>query len=374
MSMLDFFNDSLLVFTGAKGTGKTYMAYSLAPKDLKDRVYVHDAENSGSAFAKQFEELGAPLGYYLNLDDRWTEALPSNKDLLGRISRGDLPWANRREKDSMISYYKFVLDDIERNLTAGEYNVYIHDTVSRFEAGMAAWVDNNRDKSGWKMKAYGEMWWKGVYPLYRGILRALHQRGVKVVILTTHLRTPWEGKKPVRGAVEPRGKSVLYQLSQLHLWLVNEPANADGAPAGLVLKERMGRVSVDEDGDFVMTRCLPRRIPHCTWRDIEAYLEEPADLASPEPLEVPTSEEQRMMSPLLTDAQMELMILETKRDLLEEQRKSGPMAGAGTFELEDMSEDPKLVARKLAGAGVAAEQIAEQVDKPVPLVKRWIEE
>lgn len=373
--MLDQFNDSLIVVTGAKGVGKTWLAYTVAPPSSVDRVYIHDAENSGNRFVQQLAERDLAFGYYLNLDDRWTEALPNNADLLERLSKEELPWANRREKDSMISYYKFVLDDVKRNLEPGKFDVYVHDTVSRFEAGMAAWVESNRRKSGWAKKAYGEMWRKGVYPLYRGFLRALHQRGVKVVVLTTHLRTPWVDNKPVVGSVEPKGKSILYQLSQLHLWLVQEPANADGAPAGLVIKERLGNVGVEAD-TWQARRCLPRRIPHCTWNDIRGYLENPADLANPDEREVPTSEEQRMMSDMLTDAQMKLMILQTEKELLEDRRQGAPLLSSGE-EVDPAAiraEDEKRTAVQLAEEGLALSKIAQQLGKPLPLVKMWIEE
>lgn len=366
MAIFDELERSLIVITGAKGVGKTIMAYTVAPPSRVNRVFVHDAENSGNRFVQQLKAKGREFGHYLNLDDKWTQALPNDKDLLARIMRDDLPWVSRGERDSMVDYYRAVLEDIDKNLEPNKFDVYIHDTNQRFEAGMAAFVEANRDKTGWKRKAYGEMWWKGVYPLYRAFLNALYQRGVKVVIFTTHLHTPWVDNKPVVGAVEPRGKSVLYQLSQLHIWLVNDARNANGEPAGLVFKERLGNVGIDTENDtWDIKKCLPPRIPTCTWKNIEGYLKNGLDMSHLTEREQLSSSEQRMLSTTLDDMQMQLMILQTQKELLDKKAETLPVLG---------EPDPAQMARKLydEGNGLAIPAIAEQLGKPLPLVQRWV--
>ena len=371
MSFFEELNRSLIVITGARGTGKTIAAYTVAPPSKVERVYIHDAENSGNHFVSELKKKDKKFGYYLNLDDAWTHALPDEADLFDRMVKGDLPWANTQEQDSMIDYFKFVMQNIRTNLKKDEFDVYIMDTIERFEAGMYAYAEANPDKTGWRKKAYGEVWTKGVYPLYRAFLNALYQRGVKVVVLTSHLRTPWVDNKRVIGAVEPKGKSILFQLSQLHLWLVHDVRNEDGEPAALVFKERLGNISSNDDSDsWNVKRCLPPRIPTFNWVEVEKYLKNGVNMNNLNDRERLSREEESMLSTTLNDLQMQLMILQTQESLLEKQESSKSILIPNEATVLPRDTAVSLYDK---GNGLSVAAIAEQLRKPLALVRRWVE-
>jgi len=313
-------NQQLIVITGARGTGKSTLAWTFLPPDDISGVYIHDSEKSGNRILSNLKKLDKEPGKYVSLGSRFSN-LPETEDLLSRINAGELPWVDTKGRDALIEYYEYILDDLDKNLTSGTYKVYVHDTIEKLESSMAAWVQANKRKAGVTTEAFGKLWSSGVFPLYENLLEALFNRGIETIIFTSHLKNPWQGNKPIAGKVAPSGKKILYKLSALMLWLVNERKNADGAPAGLVLKERMGNLEI-KDNKWSVTRMIPERIPHCTWNDIDRYLTDGCDLSNPADGETMSATEKSMISELLTDEQMKLMILSEQKDI-EEMKQQG---------------------------------------------------
>ena len=135
-------------------------------------------------------------------------------------------------------------------------------------------------------------------------------------MFASNLKRAWEGDSPVINKVKPGGRlSVLARLSTMMLWLTPNAENADGAPAAIILKARLGQFTI-KNKKWVPRRVLPERVPHFSWQDIFAYLANPADLANPAPGESMTEDERDMISELLNDEQMRLMVLGAKRELL----------------------------------------------------------
>jgi hypothetical protein len=369
----------LVVITGPRGVGKTTLAATYNLPANVDKVFYHDSENSANNIVDQLAKRDLAFGRYVSLNERFTD-LPGEQDLLDRINAGNLPWADKHQKRSMAEYYEYVIGDLADNLEDGRYDVYVHDTLEKLEAGMAAWVELNKKRAGVSTTAYGRLWTDGVYPLYEQMVSAIHARGVATVILTSHLKTPWEDNRPVVGKVAPAGKKLLYRLAGLMLWLVNDPRNGDGAPAGLVLKERLGELEPDSKGQWRVRRMLPQRIPRCTWADIATYLQNGCDLANPAPGEVRSKAEEEMISNLLSDEQMRLMILAAETDLEQMKQQTQPMLTEG-FDIEQVVEgnamqraaQTKEKAIALLGDGMDARDIAKELDRPLPLVKRWLE-
>ena len=362
----------LFVFTGPRGVGKTTLAATALPPAEIDKVYYHDSENSANQIVEQLASANLAFGCYVSLNERFAD-LPTDDDLLHRISGGKLPWVTSRQRRALVEYYQGILKDLDENLTPGKYKVYVHDTLEKLEAGMVAWVEANKQKAGVTSQAYGRFWTEGVFPLYEQLINAIYARGVETVILTSHLRTPWEDKRPILGKVAPGGKKLLYRISALMIWLVNDLSNADGAPAGLVLKERLGQLAPGPDGQWRTQRMLPRRIPCCTWAEINRYLKEGCDLEHPAPGEAMSSGEQEMISELLSDKQMQLMILAAEADLEELRGETASVISTESGE-SFAPEDPKNRARSLWGDGHNAQEIASELEKPVPLVRRWVQE
>lgn len=312
---------AVVVITGAKGTGKTTAALTLARPSEMSRVYYDDAERSANRAVQEMQRHGIQFGVYNDLENRFADELPNDDDLLSRINAGNLPWTSEKERTALELYYMTVLELLDEKLERGQYDIYVHDTLGKLESGMAAWVEARRGtgkgKAGWTSKTYGRMWTQGVYPLYEAFITSILDRGVKTVILTSHLKTPWtDGKNaaPMINKVEPMGKKILYMLSTFMVWLIKDRRNLDGAPAALVLKERLIKMNIVKDR-WVPQRMIPERIPHFAWysggeeRDsVEWYLEHGCDLEHPREEERMSQGEREMISELMTSEQMKLMI------------------------------------------------------------------
>ena len=313
----ELLKDAIVWITGARGVGKSTLAWTYYDprQELLSRVFGHDAERSANRIRQQIQSAGLDFGYYGDLGARFSD-LPATDDLLHRISTGKLPWVDSKEKTALRGYYEHVLEDLDKHLARGKFDVYVHDPIEPFEGGMAAWCEDKIKMFGYstigQAMKFGRFWSDVVYTTYRQFFSSIFDRGVKVINLVSHLKTPWQDNQPVPGKVVPGGKPLLHLLSSLVLWLENEPANLDGAPVGLVLKERLGKLEV-VDGKWVSRRMIPQRIPHCTWNDIKGFMVDGCDLADPK-LQMKLSERQ-MISELLSNEQMRLMILSAEERL-----------------------------------------------------------
>ena len=356
-----------IVITGAKGVGKTFLAATYAPPGMESRVFWHDSERSANNVTRKLERLGRSFGYYRNLGSRF-DSLPDEADLLTRINREDLPWVNSRQRNALADYYLFTIRDLCENMGKDQYDVYVHDTIETLESGMVAYVSANKGPTGWSRDSHGRMWSEAVYPLYDHLVESLFIRGVKTVILCSHLKTPWENNQPIPNSVKPAGKKILYKLSTLMLWLVK----GKKAPSAIVLKERLGDLSIGSDGDWDVECKLPERIPVCTWREIDRYLKEGCDLDNPAPGERMTPDEERMISDLLTDRQMDLMISTAKKQA--QGASSQPEVPAKVQEETDMAKTKALGMRE---AGLTDDEIRVQLqalEYPIPTVLRVMKE
>lgn len=334
----------LFVFTGARNTGKTGLAATYALRDAgddKDKINAalsgiayFDAEKSANRIRQQFAENKlADFGHYVDLQEMFS-ALPTDEDLLDRLNKGEVPWVTKEQRNALIGYYQHILQAIS-DLPRNKYSVFVLDTAEKFESGMAAYVEANKTKFGITSTAYGKLWTEGVFPLYENLLQAIWGRGIETIILNFHLKNVWEGSRPVPGKVAMSGKKILYRLSSLMLWLVNDSRNTYGEPAALVLKERMGRM-VFEGGRFRMRQMLPPRIPTCDWYHIGEYLRDGYNNANPSDLEVLSRSEQDMISPLLTDAQTALMLADAK---LQQQENTMALGQMGLVQQGEKVED-----------------------------------
>ena len=316
----------LFTITGARGTGKTTLAATYGirnaigieniKKSLSEIIYL-DSENSANNLRRNFRDIGVgDFGEYINLQERFSD-LPGDDDLLDRINKGQPPWVSPGQAGALIDYYKYTLSRLAE-ITPNRYSTLVIDTCEKLEAGMAAMVERDKARWGVTITAYGKLWTEGVFPLYENLLQAIHGRGIETVILTFHLKNVWEGNRPVTGKVAMSGKKILRALSRLMLWLVNDSRNPNGEPAGLVLKERMGKMML-VDGKLKSRQMLPPRIPTCDWEHIDKYLHDGYNIQEPSDRERPSLSEEDMISDLYNDAQTALMLADAK---LEEQKNA----------------------------------------------------
>lgn len=272
----------VFVLTGGKGAGKSTAAARFVPPDRAAMAgtCIVDTEDSMSDILRQNAELGLEFGSYIRAYERFR----SDEDLLERVARGDLPWVSAHQRGALCEYYEWFVSTLEKTLKRGTFTTLIIDTIEPIEAAMTAWAEKNRDKSGWSgTKAYGRLETEAVRPLYENLLEAIAQRGVTDILLTSHLKRIWENDRPVLNKVQPGGRIVvLSRLSTAMFWITQNGSNEDGAPAGIVLKARMGNAAI-ENGEWVTHIVLPERVPHFTWADVRRYMKHPANRVHPAP-------------------------------------------------------------------------------------------
>jgi len=340
----------LIVLTGSKGSGKSTAAATIAPPSEAEKIFVIDTENSMSDIVDQIE-----FGQYV----RAYERMKLDATMLDRVANGDLPWVNDSQRGTMAEYYNWFITMLNERLSANKYKYLIIDTIEPLEMAFTAAVQANPKAFGWSgSKVYGRLETEGVRPLYEGLLEAIYARGVETIVLTTHLHSVWQDDKPIVNKVKPGGRmTVLTRLSTLMLWMLPNVGNEDGAPAAMVLKARMGKMIATPDG-WKTRRILPQRIPHFSWMDVDAYKQNPANLANPAPGEVPTQAENEMISEMLTNEQMRLMVMGAEIQL--KQMQDTPMISRPPVPIEAIA--------NLHNAGVLPPEIAQQLTVPLPLV------
>lgn len=358
----------VFVLTGGKGAGKSTAAARFVPPDRAAMAgaCVVDTEDSMSDILRQNQELGFEFGSYIRAYERFHD-----DDMLDRMAQGNLPWVTDKQRGALCEYYEWFIYTLDKTLKRGTFRTLIIDTVEPIEAAMTAWAEKNRDKSGWSgTKAYGRLETEAVRPLYENMLEAIAQRGVTDILLTSHLKRIWENDRPILNKVQPGGRLiVLSRLSTAMFWLTQNSQNEDGAPAGIVLKARMGK-TVIEDGRWVTRRVLPERIPHFTWADVERYVISPANIAHPAEGEKMTPDERAMISEMLTDEQMRLMVLGAEQDLERVKAETSEVRVIQFAQPEpDKMSNAEIIKAALAG-GKSAAEVATEFDMPLPEVLR----
>lgn len=322
----------IILITGARGVGKSTALASIVPatKEAWEQTLVFDTEDSWSDLVyedkgKHFLNTEGATKYRVGEFVRAYDRFKADQDLLSQIATGKLPWVSTQKRGALLDYYQYFVDTLDKKLAAGKFRYVLIDTIETPEAALSTWVEVNKDKSGWSGdKSYGRLETEGVRPLYEQTIEGISRRGVEIVGLSSHLKQPWDGNKPIPNKVEPGGRlKLLTRISTLMAWLVHEPLNEDGAPAALILKARLSSKMVVENGVLKPRRALPERMPHFSWNDVLQYVKSPANFQSPRPGEKMSDAERDMISEMMNDAQMKLMMLDAQQDLVREQSESG---------------------------------------------------
>lgn len=317
----------IYVVTGGRASGKTTAAVTLPPFAEIDKLILFDTEDSA-------ERAHAAIDQMTNGQKNFTwvrayERFSLGEDMLARIAAGNLPWVNRSQKSTLVSYYEWFIGEIDRRLEPGKYKYLAIDTVEPVEAALAAWAESNKDKSGWSgSRRFGLLEVEAVRPLYENFLESLARRGIEYIVLTTHLKRVWENDQPVVNKVQPGGRlAMLSRLSTRMFWLFTDSDNPTGAPSAVVLKSRDTAFQLDETtGRLRPHRALPPRIPAFTWDAVDGYVTAPVDFTNLKPQEQLTKEEKETISEFLTDEQMRLMVMDAQKELLVLQSEQMPLA------------------------------------------------
>lgn len=346
------------------------MSISTFPKATKDdmgKMFVVDTEDSMSDILEHNKRLGLEFGGYVRMYDRFRVG----EDMLERIAQGRLPWVDKKQKRALLQYWDYFIEQIDEQMKDGQFKYVGIDTVEPIEAAMAAWVESNRQKSGWSgSRAYGRLETEGVRPLYENLLEALFSRGAEHIILTSHLKRVWENDHPVLNKLQPGGRlALLARISSMMFWLMKE-ASGKGAPAAITLKARACIMEVEGE-EWMPRRALPDRIPSFTWREVREYLEKGYDNDNPKQGETLSVEERSMISELLTDAQMRLMLASVEKEAeMAKAVRQVEVMGQGEVEIDDDQAD--IVRDLMKDKELSPMQVAEQSGMSLPDVVRII--
>ncbi len=246
----------LIVGTGDFGTGKTSFGLAICPGP---RTLVYDNEGSSIPFRRQ-------LGF-------------DHVDMADELRK-----AHTEKFTAKDRYLWWRQHAIERGKT-GKYRVLMVDPASELEDGLAEYIRTNVSLFGLTAdqvtKSSGLFWgvMKAEWKKTLDLLRTYYE----TVYLTVHLRLKFIGNKPdPNGALEPKGKETLYELSSLFLWFEKNEKSA--CPTARVEKSRLSKYTVI-DGELTPIAVLPPQLPRATPKAIRDYIATPPDYSKLKPAE-----------------------------------------------------------------------------------------
>lgn len=305
----------LMYITGQRGIGKSFLAAQ--------------AENPALMAFWDFEEKGSGIDAQLHFG-QYRAPLREVTEKLG-------------PKFPLIELANWVEGAVE-DLGRGRFTTLVIDNISPLESALGEVVRRDPERYGVSKRnaitgAFGGVH-PGVSTLESGLFAQVHSQGVQLIIVTAHVSSRWGPGGPIPNKYSPKGNSRLQMLSILSLLLV--PGESWPPPAAVVLKEQLGSISFPQEpteeqieamrrGEpaHVTRRCLPARIPQCTFASIRRYLHHPADLEHPAPGETLIPEEVEPYSERLSREQIELVRLQTKLALQEQEAQEEMLSAGG---------------------------------------------
>ena len=255
--------------TGAFGIGKTWLAVEA---DLPQNVVLFDYDHGkGAGLDAQLN-----LGLYMDM----------TKAVIGKP--GAALWEHSMKVFSELPQDKFtvaVLDDATTLMKSCKVYVQSHAALYQTEYGIRSdFIE--RDTQGNA---------RGIVNMeISKVINTLHNRGVRLVIVTHHLGAKYAAGVEVPNKFRIKGYKNWQQASILTIVLI--PGDKPPTPAGLIRKEQLGAIAVNRDpspeeldamlageSGHTKSRRLPFRMPECTFQKVRWYLRNPADLQKPAP-------------------------------------------------------------------------------------------
>lgn len=269
--------------TGYRGQGKSFLA---AQADLPDNIVFFDFEEKGEGLNVS----GKGFGSYRSLTAEATDM--------------------KTGKPNMLALFDKTMEAIT-GLEQDRFSVVIFDNTAPMELAIKAEAVRNVDyycqqfslnKGNVLAGRYGGA--SAVVNFFIShMVNMLKAKGVKLVIVTTHIRPMWGAGGQIPNKYTIKGADRWQELSILTLILI--PGINPPVPSALVQKEQLGQISLDldlsnpevlaavmrgEEGHQVSRR-LPYKLPEATFQKIRWYLSHPADINNPANGEMPKLEE-----------------------------------------------------------------------------------
>jgi hypothetical protein len=250
--------------TGGFGAGKTILALSIAPGSHPEG---HEFAGKPRTLLGDFEKSGGTYG----------GTGCHRIDVPGEMQRRFTdPATGKIRPYRPIDVFEWFLDLID-HVQPGQFDVIVADPITDLENGLAAYVKKNCTNFGMtpnQATKAGGLFWGAVKDYWKQVLLKLSSR-CQTFFFTSHLRSVWQGERPVPGRYEPKGKDTLMELASLYLWLergAGDNGNTQAVPSGIVIKERLAETRLNEQGQLEVVQFLPPRLPEATADAIREYI------------------------------------------------------------------------------------------------------
>lgn len=250
----------VVVVTGEYESGKT-LASLTTGYDL-DRTLIFDNEQSSAVYQANFAF--------------------HRVDIAAEVAKAKgTGWTN---EDFYLAWAEYV-----KKMPPDRYDVIGIDTVERIESGLADYIWKN-PINGHQASQYARMtgmYWGDVKDQWGRHILELTAK-CKMVILTVHMRNVYQGKAPVPGKRERKGKDTLSELATLEIELIRKPGMT--APAAKVIKTRLVYGKSPSD----IKPMFDPYINPFTWEHVREYMRKGVDLDNIVLPPEPTEEEKRL--------------------------------------------------------------------------------
>lgn len=275
-----------------------------------------------------------------------------------------------------IDRYLWFRDDFFRLVQTRQYRVAMVDPFSEIEAGLCKFVEKNCTQYGLtpaQVQKSPGLFYAAVKAQLKNDLDRMRPY-VETIYLVVHMRDEW--KNGVRtGKREPKGKETLFELASLFLEFQpgkDAKGNPCKAPAAVVLKSRLSRMQLTEDGDMDVLPILPPRVPKATPAEIRKYIAAPPDYSKLRPEErikerEMTDEEKLRLQATIAESQQRTAEAELARQQTVERQLEAQRAAAERMEAAKTVTPPPSDAsgqRAEAVAAKAGEKAAEDAFHP----------
>lgn len=313
----------VLTLSGTRNIGKTLFAIQ---SEVPSRILFIDCEEKTSGLNEQVQ-----FGAYHPVISEFLAQRQGNYDA-----------------SEFYGYFENLIKKVEKD----KFTVCVIDNIAYLESAIEARIKKMPVAYGVSPESaasgkYGGIW-GAVKTQISTICNILYSKGIKCIIMISHLVHPWAGGQPVLSKMKQVGKDRWFEMAVLSLILI--PGEHPYIPAALVTIDHTTKLKFNpEKGDYEIQRRLPLRLPTATFAELRRYLKEPADLMNPRPGERPTEEEIYPYSDKFTPAQ-----LTTLAKLAEAAREGGDANGSSI-----VITPPRVEPR-------AAHAINNLVNKPTP--------
>lgn len=296
----------VMFISGYRGIGKSFLA---SQSDLPDNIAFFDFESKGAGINAQLS-----FGMYRALTQ---EAGDDPLELF------NLTWSTLA------------------HLEANRYTAVIFDNVSPLEIALNAHASNNAERLaeryGLNVKNVKAGRFGGTRSIVNFLISdmcaALHHKGVKLIIATSHIKPRWSTGGPIPNKYNVKGADRWQELSILTLLLI--PGDNPPIPSAIVQKEQLGTIGIPSnptpeqieamrkgEAGHTVGRRLPPKISKCTFQKIRWYLQHPADFDNLREEEIPSFEESDPFNESLNAEQFALvkdMVSSAEREAREQE-------------------------------------------------------